>query len=130
MRQDLEEALEILEELRAETRIIYVTNAQAMVLLMLDRLDEARPLVQHLLELGWRRPDFMELAERKGALPEPMPPPLDIDLSLPSRIQAYLESLPPVPLPWEPGGEEALEAALARWQAEAPEADSEGSAGP
>ncbi len=59
------------------------------------------PLLRGLLEKGWRRPDLLRLAASQGALPGPLPPPLELDFSLPPGIRAYLDSLPPEPPPWE-----------------------------
>ena len=64
-------------------------------------IETAKPIVEELLWKGWRRPDFMELAESTGALPDFMPPKLELETELPPKLRAYIDSLPEVPMPWE-----------------------------
>ena len=96
------EAKRIFEGLLPEHQgIIYIRNAYVMTLLMLDEIEAAKPLVEDLLWEGWRRPDFMRLAKQKNALPEMMPPRLDVETELPPKLKAYIDTLPEVPMPWE-----------------------------
>jgi eukaryotic-like serine/threonine-protein kinase len=47
--------------------------AHGLALLHLDQLDEARPIVETLLERGYRRADFLALVREKKLVPEPRP---------------------------------------------------------
>lgn len=115
----LGEAIAILESMAHDTSIIYAKSTLARAYMLSGRLDEARALVKILLDIGWRRGDLMRLAAEKGVLPDPMPPPLELDLSLPPRLRAYIDSLPHEPPPWQtatdlPTIEEILAAEEAR----------------
>ena len=99
---DLELCLEKLELLSSQgAKVVFVENTYAMALMLADRLDEARPHVAELLNRGWRRPDFMALAKEKGVLPDPLPPRIEIDPTLPPEIDAMLDEAKHVELPWE-----------------------------
>ncbi|MEL7059749.1 MAG: serine/threonine-protein kinase [Acidobacteriota bacterium] len=119
--KNLAEAIENLRPLSEQHEVIYIDNAYAMALLMADRVEEARPLVEQLIAGGWRRPDFMRLAAEKGALPEVVSPaPTVEDLAAPGLLD-YIESLPRKTLD-DPELEalfQELETSLARHEAEA-----------
>ena len=51
-------------DLGGPVRRVYVEG-----LLLLDRLDEAKPLFEEPYAKGWRAPDFLALAREKGLLP-------------------------------------------------------------
>ncbi len=115
----LDEAIGILQKLARESSITYTLGTLVRAYIADGRLDEAKELVKILLERGWRRPDLMRLAAEKGALPDPMPPALELDLSLPPRLRAYIDSLPHKTPPWQtatdlPTIEEILAAEAAR----------------
>jgi serine/threonine protein kinase len=96
----LKAAIEILEPMAQESSVIFVKSTLARAYMLTGRLEQARPLVKLLLERGWRRPDWIRLVAENGLLPDPMPPPLNLDLSLPPKTQAYIDSLPHKPPPW------------------------------
>ena len=64
--------------------------------------DEARPIVQALIEKGLRQSGFLELAEQRGLLPDPMPPDVEFELVIPPSIQARFDAARHIRLPWEP----------------------------
>ncbi|MEM1181730.1 MAG: serine/threonine-protein kinase [Acidobacteriota bacterium] len=98
---DLDFAISRFEEFEAENAPVYVRNSLAMAYMHAGRLDDARPIVKELLEKGWRRADFFKLATEHDVLPDPLPPPIEIDPTLPEPIQAYLDEAKHVVLPWE-----------------------------
>ncbi|MEM8996227.1 MAG: protein kinase [Acidobacteriota bacterium] len=106
---DLRTAIEIFESFDPENAPIYTRNALAMAYLYSDRIDEARPIIGELLAKGWRRADFMALAAEKNALPEPLPPRIVFDTTLPPQIQAILDEAKDVELPWEPALGDSVE---------------------
>jgi serine/threonine protein kinase/Tfp pilus assembly protein PilF len=60
---DWEYALELLEPLY-DSSVLAHRNVFAVVQLHLDRIDEARPIVEELLDAGWRDPELMRLCEQ------------------------------------------------------------------
>ena len=101
---DLRVSRDIFERLLPDQDgIIYVHNAYAITLMMQGDIEKAKPVVERLLWKGWRRPDFFDMAEATGALPDVVPPRLELETELPPKIRAYIDSLPEVPLPWEDG---------------------------
>ena len=101
---DLQASREVFERLLPDhDHIIYIHNAYAMTLMMQGDIKRAKPVVRRLLWQGWRRKDFFDMAEATGALPDVVPPRLELETELPPKIQAYIDSLPEVPLPWEDG---------------------------
>jgi eukaryotic-like serine/threonine-protein kinase len=97
----LRSATATLEPMSRETEIIFAKSTLARAYILAGRLDEARSLMKLLVDKGWRRADLLRLAAQKGLLPDPMPPPLDLDLSLPPKVRAYVDSLPHGPPPWQ-----------------------------
>jgi tetratricopeptide (TPR) repeat protein len=97
----LQSAIGILEPMSRDTQIIFAKSTLARAYLLAGRLEEARSLMASLVDQGWRRPDLLRLAAQKGVLPDPMPPPLDLDFDLPPRLRAYIDSLPHRPPPWQ-----------------------------
>ena len=72
----------------------------AGALVLAGQRDEAAPLIAQLLEEGFRRPDFMEMLRREGALPESLPPAIDFELELPAEMADALDKAGGLPLPW------------------------------
>ena len=100
--ENLQVSREIFERLLPDhDGIIYLHNAYAMTLMMQGDIENAKPVVERLLWQGWRRQDFFDLAKTTGALPDELPPRLGLTTDLPPKIQAYIDSLPEAPLPWE-----------------------------
>jgi serine/threonine protein kinase len=96
----LQSAIETLEPMSRETQIVFAKSTLVRAYILSGRFDDARPLMAHLLATGWRRPDTLRLAAGTGVLPHPMPPPLALDLSLPPKLRAFIDSLPKVSRPW------------------------------
>jgi serine/threonine protein kinase/Tfp pilus assembly protein PilF len=59
---DWEYALELLEPL-SNSSVLAHRSIYAVVQLHLDRIDVARPIVEELLDAGWRDPELMQLCE-------------------------------------------------------------------
>ncbi len=101
---DLQVSREIFERLLQDhDDIIFIHNAYAMTLMMQGDIDKAKPVVERLVWQGWRRQDFFDMAKAAGALPDFVPPRLELETELPPKIRAYIDSLPEAPLPWEDG---------------------------
>ncbi len=64
----------ISEPLVGRTDVMNFQDTYAQALLRLDRLDEAKPLVQVLLTKGWRDPSFLRVV-REAGLGDLMPTP-------------------------------------------------------
>jgi serine/threonine protein kinase len=115
----LRSAIATLEPMSQNTEIVFAKSTLARAYILAGRLDEARSLIKQLVDKGWRRADLLRLAAHNDLLPNPMPPSLEIDLSLPSKLRAYIDSLPDRPPPWQtatdlPTIEEILAAEEAR----------------
>ncbi len=98
---DLQRSRTVLEALLQEKDSPFLHNAYAITLLMQGEIELAKPVVKELLWRGWRRPDLIEIAAEKGALPTVMSPPLRLKTELPPKLRSYVDSLPEVPLPWD-----------------------------
>jgi len=79
----LEEALSLIEPITRDSKVPRRLQTHVSALLYLGRIEEARPEVEALLELGWKRTEFLELCREHGFLPplpsagadaEPQPP--------------------------------------------------------
>jgi len=72
-RQSWERAVEIIEPLTTGsdrvTTAAYVLDTHAQALLLLDRIEEARPIVEELLEQGWKNERFLIDCLEHGMLP-------------------------------------------------------------
>jgi serine/threonine protein kinase/Tfp pilus assembly protein PilF len=65
-----EEALEAVAKIAGEADAVSFRNARAKALLLLGRVDEARPVVAGLVAKGWNDPDLVALCRARGlALP-------------------------------------------------------------
>ena len=99
---DFEQAAERFRALGEESGDnFYIQRGLATALLEAGYADEARPHVHDLIEKGVRWPYFLELAEELGLLPDPMPPAIEVDVSIPPALQARLDAARHVKLPWE-----------------------------
>ncbi len=58
----LRRALEISEEVAARSDFLRHLDTRAKALLLLGRVEAARPVVAHLRDRGWNDPDFLELS--------------------------------------------------------------------
>jgi tetratricopeptide (TPR) repeat protein len=59
-------SLEIIEPLAQETRDYRILNINAQVLLYLNRIEEASPIVERLAAMGFADPAFVDLCDSKG----------------------------------------------------------------
>ena len=64
-RQKWRRALELVEPVTAQSRQTYFLDTHAKALLQLDRIDEARPIVEELLAQGWKNAVFLDLLRQK-----------------------------------------------------------------
>lgn len=60
------ESLELIEQLARDTKDYRILNINAQVLLYLDQIEEASPIVDQLMAMGFANPAFVGLCERKG----------------------------------------------------------------
>ena len=61
-----EEGLQDIEPLTQGAVTVLALDLRARLLLRLDRVDEARPVVEGLLAKGWRHPSLLELSRQAG----------------------------------------------------------------
>ncbi|MCG8456606.1 MAG: tetratricopeptide repeat protein, partial [Holophagales bacterium] len=70
-RKDWQEAVRVLRHARRDDATSsYYLDTEVQALLELGRTEEARPLVEQLLQAGWQTPDFLALAAEHGLVPE------------------------------------------------------------
>ncbi len=65
-RRDWSRALELIEPVTARSDRSSYRGTHAQILLRLGRLDEARPLVEDLVEQNWDDPDFLQAVRESG----------------------------------------------------------------
>ncbi len=63
-------AAELVEPFAADSRVIDHARLYAEALVLLGRVDEARPIVERLLSTGWRDPRFLSLMRDHGLGPQ------------------------------------------------------------
>ncbi len=68
-RSTLEEVLSLIEPITRDSDVPRRLQTHVFALLYLGRIEEARPKVEALLELGWKRTEFLELCREHGFLP-------------------------------------------------------------
>ncbi|MCB1608070.1 MAG: serine/threonine protein kinase [Xanthomonadales bacterium] len=67
--QAFEQVLQITEPLIAAGRDHAIIHNHLIALVMLGRVEEARPYVREVYDSGWRRPEFMQLIDEFDLLP-------------------------------------------------------------
>ena len=70
-RRAREGVIELLDSIDLASERIDFVNFKARALLALERLDEARPLVEKLLEKDWQEPHFLRLCRFHELCAEP-----------------------------------------------------------
>ena len=64
-------ALAVMEDVTARSAITEHLDIHGRALLRLNRIDDARPIVERLLAIGWCAPDFLERCRQHGLAPRP-----------------------------------------------------------
>jgi tetratricopeptide (TPR) repeat protein len=67
-REQWRRAVEIMAPILETTQGSAMLDTQAQALLLLDRIEEARPIVERLLARNWNDPDFLALVRKAGLL--------------------------------------------------------------
>ena len=69
--ESLERALTLIESVSTGSDEVALLHIRALALLHLGRVDEAKPLAERLLAIGWRHPDFVALLDHFGMAASP-----------------------------------------------------------